>query len=499
MNVDYIIVQAGGKGSRMGYLTYNKPKALVPIENLPILFHLFRKYPEKKYVIVGDYKYEVLEKYLKVFSEVKYQLVNARGKKGTCAGLKEAIAYIPDGYAFMLIWSDLILSDEYKMPQQEKNYIGLSKDFQCRWKYEDKEFAEEPSSDRGVAGLFIFQARKYISDVPEEGEFVRWVKGKEIQFEEIPLYKTKEYGLLEEYRNLEKKRCRPFNRIITKDEFIIKEAIDSQGKELAVREIAWYEKMRNWHFLNIPKIYNTNPLKMERIEGKNIYEYQLSFEEKRKILDRLVNCIKSIHSLEECITDKDSFYEAYIGKTMRRLEKVYDLIPFAHDKTVRINGVNCSNVFFQKEKIKKMIYKYMPEKFCLIHGDCTFSNILLKNGTFPIMIDPRGYFGFTDYYGDPAYDWAKIYYSIVGNYDQFNLKRFTLKIEKEEVFLDIDSNQWEDMEEIFFELIEGEATREQIKIIHTIIWLSLTTYAWEDYDSICGAFYKGLITLQEIL
>lgn len=65
MKVDYVIVQAGGKGTRMEKLTHNKPKALVPIKNLPMLFHLFRKYPEKKYIIIGDYKYDVLERYLK--------------------------------------------------------------------------------------------------------------------------------------------------------------------------------------------------------------------------------------------------------------------------------------------------------------------------------------------------------------------------------------------------------------------------------------------------
>ena len=53
MDVDYIIVQAGGKGTRMGYLTANKPKALVPIQNLPMIFHLFKKYPDKKYFIIG--------------------------------------------------------------------------------------------------------------------------------------------------------------------------------------------------------------------------------------------------------------------------------------------------------------------------------------------------------------------------------------------------------------------------------------------------------------
>lgn len=42
-NISYIIVQAGGKGSRLETLTANKPKALVPINNLPMIFHLFQR------------------------------------------------------------------------------------------------------------------------------------------------------------------------------------------------------------------------------------------------------------------------------------------------------------------------------------------------------------------------------------------------------------------------------------------------------------------------
>lgn len=44
--MNQIIVRIGGKGTRLGYLTINKPKALTPAENLPMLFHLFRKYTQ---------------------------------------------------------------------------------------------------------------------------------------------------------------------------------------------------------------------------------------------------------------------------------------------------------------------------------------------------------------------------------------------------------------------------------------------------------------------
>lgn len=499
MKVEYIIVQAGGKGTRMEYLTRNKPKALVPVGNLPMMFHLFKKYPDKKYLIIGDYKYEVLNNYMREFADVDYEMIDARGKKGTCSGLQEALKKIPNDAAFMLIWCDLILPKEYRMPEEEKDYIGISKDFRCRWKYEDGEFAEEASTEYGVAGHFIFKNKESLAGIPEEGEFVKWLKENNKAFEPLSLYKTKEYGLLSEYNSLAKQKCRPFNRITVYENYIIKEPVDEQGKELAVREAAWYKKVQEQRFPNIPQIYGTEPLKMEKIAGGNIYEYQLSFEGKKRVLLQLIRCIRDIHDLEGCAADQKSYYEAYIGKTFDRLKKVYDLVPFAHDKIVRINERDCPNVFYHREELEGFVNRYIPKEFRLLHGDCTFSNMLLKNGKIPIMIDPRGYFGFTEYYGDPAYDWVKLYYSIVGNYDQFNLKRFSLYINEKDVQLEIESNHWEDMEDTFYELLGNEVTREQMKVLHAITWLSLTTYAWEDYDSICGAFYNGLLILSEVL
>ncbi len=499
MKMDYIIVQAGGKGTRMEHLTKNKPKALVPVNNLPILFYLFRKYPEKQFLVIGDYKFDVLEKYLSEFADVQYKMIDARGKKGTCAGIQDALDMIPENESFMLIWCDLILSNEFEIPFEENDYIGISKDFKCRWKYQDDKFDEEASTEYGVAGHFIFKSKESLKDIPREGEFVRWLKENDKKFIPLSLYKTKEYGMLKEYNSLEVQKCRPFNRITFNEDYIIKEGIDEQGVKLAKREVAWYQKIRQAHFHNIPQIYEFQPLKMERINGKNIYEYELDRKEKEDVLIQLINCIKDVHNLESVRVDNDSYYEAYIGKTFERLQKVYNLVPFAKQEFIRINDIVCPNIFFHRDKVEELVKKYIPKEFKLLHGDCTFSNMLLKDGKTPVMIDPRGYFGYTEFYGDPAYDWAKLYYSIVGNYDQFNLKRFSLDIDDEQVKLEIESNNWEEMEDLFFDLLGDEVTKEQMKILHAIIWLSLTTYAWEDYDSICGAFYKGILLLNEIV
>lgn len=494
--MDYIIVQAGGKGTRLEYLTRNKPKALVPVENIPMLFHLFQKYPDKKFIIIADYKKEVLHEYLECFAQVRYQIVDAQGG-GTCGGIAQALELLPEKEPFMLVWSDLILPETLVLPEAVGEYIGISQTFPCRWSYSEGKFREERSSDHGVAGFFLFTEKSRLQGIPTEGELVRWMQSRDMRFQEISLAGTKEFGLLSEYEKQPGEKCRPFNRVTVSGDKVIKEGIDEQGRQLAVRECAWYEKAREKNSEILPEIYSTKPLIMEKINGKNIYEYHLPYAERKQILEKLVSALENLHQSELVSADTFSIREAYYTKTVKRLETVRNLIPFANCKTIRINGKECRNIFFHKRELEQKLNTIRCDSFCFIHGDCTFSNMLLRENGMPVLIDPRGYFGFTEIYGDPLYDWAKLYYSIVGNYDRFNLKDFRMSISEKEVSLEIASNHWEDMEQDFFELTGAD--REKIRLIHAVIWLSLTTYAWQDYDSVCGAFYNGLFYLEDVL
>lgn len=499
MNIDYIIIQAGGRGSRLGYLTDNKPKALVPINNLPMIFHLFDLFPDKRFIIIGDYKIDVFKKYLDVFSKVKFIMIDASKYKGTCAGIQDAINIIPKNNSFMLIWSDLVLNKNFKLPKDIDNYIGISKTFKCRWKYEKEKFLEEPSLEFGVAGLFIFKDKSFLDNVPLSGEFVRWLQEENKLFKELPIGDTKEFGLLDEYRKLETQICRPFNKVTIKDNNFIKEGIDEQGKKLAIREKAWYKWLENKNYTKMPKIYSYEPFSMELINGKNIFEYNLNLEQKKVILKKIIDALNELHSFEKIDTDYFSIQEAYINKTFDRLSTIRDMIPFAQNKAIKVNDRICKNIYFYKDELEKAVNNMKTKEFKFIHGDCTFSNMMLKDNCEPIFIDPRGYFGYTELFGDARYDWAKLYYSIVGNYDKFNRKKFKLSLLENEVKLEIESNNWEDTSSYFFELLKDEVNEKEIKLLHAIIWLSLTTYAWEDYDSIIGAFYNGIYYLEEVL
>jgi hypothetical protein len=439
-----------------------------------------------------------MREYLECFANVKYQVVEASGS-GTCGGIAQALALLPDAAPFMLIWSDLVLSDAFQLPEGHGNYVGLSQTFPCRWKFNNGQFTEDRTSEHGVAGLFLFENKSCLQQIPHQGEFVRWLKDGNISFTPFDILGIREFGVFSEYEALVKDKCRPFNKITVEGEVVIKEAIDEQGKKLALREVAWYQHATDKGVSNIPKIYDLNsPLRLEKIDGKNIYEYDsLTYEEKRVILQKLTDALSGLHAIERVPPDTFSIRDAYYDKTIDRMRKVRDLIPLADRKSITVNGRECRNVFFYKRDLERKLENLIVPEFTFIHGDCTFSNLMLRNNAEPIFIDPRGYFGRTELYGDPNYDWAKLYYSLVGNYDRFNLKNFRLTISDSAIDLKIVSNHWEDLEKDFFAMSGADPAT--IKLLHAIIWLSLTTYAWQDYDSICGAFYNGLYYLEEVL
>ena len=581
----HIIIQAGGKGTRLEGLTRNKPKCLVPYNNLPIIFHLFRKFKGAKFTIIADYKIEVLQKYLAIFAPtfdngVDYRILRAQ-YDGTIAGLREAIADFGENEPFMIIWCDLILSNEFTLPKMcescvesnvdstdspksntipppiyqshknskskldsqnkprpkfipqgeglefdfssladfqhhcspslaegargwvnPQNFIGISGDFECRWSYENGKFINVPSYKNGVAGLFIFADKQCLANIPQSGALVEWLQTQNINFTPLDLAHSKEIGTLLVYTETNPQSLtRPFNKIEFSDNIAIKTPLDSQGREIAKKEIAWYEFVQNLGFSQIPQIYALNPLTMKKISGKNIYEYEcLLKSQKREILAKIIDSLKSLHNLTPKIPAVPSdCTETYITKTFDRLALVESLIPFARDEFIKIDGRYYKNALFDKSKIASLITAHFPREFALIHGDATFSNMLFDSFNMQVvLIDPRGYFGQTRFFGDADYDFAKLYYSICGDYDQFNRKKFTLLIGEREVELAIKSSMWSDMSEEFFDLLPN-VSKEKIKLLHALIWLSLTAYAWEDYDSICAAFYRGNMLLEGFL
>lgn len=555
---------------RLEGLTKNKPKCLVPYDNLPLIFHLFKKFPKAKFTIIADYKVEVLQKYLDIFArDYDWRILPANGS-GTVSGIGEAVKGFSEDESFMVIWCDLILSSEFSLPcglsqskhnvlnstkqstksakltpppphcqqhsklkisssqhnsksiaacekdinrhdltsskpasaENSQNFVGISGDFECRWSFENGKFAHKASFENGVAGLFIFANKKCLKSIPKDGALVEWLQTQEIEFSPLDLKHSKEIGTLLVYNELNPQNLtRPFNKIEFKNQLAIKAPLDAQGRDIAAKEVAWYRFVNELNFTQIPQIYDYAPLTMKKVAGKNIFEYEcLLKSQKKEILQDIINALEALHALspKREANDTDS-EQTYIIKTFERLDLIAPLVPFSDKEFIKINARYYKNPLFEREKIARLARTHFAREFALIHGDCTFSNMLFDSfNEKVVLIDPRGYFGKTQFFGDTDYDWAKLYYSICGDYDQFNRKKFTLLIKENEAEMMIKTSGWSDMEECFFDMLPS-VSKDKIKLLHALIWLSLTSYAWEDYDSICAAFYRGTMLLEGTL
>lgn len=494
-----IIVQAGGRGSRLRHHTWNKPKCLVSVRGKPLLYHLFDSFPHDDFIIIGDYYYEVLEKYLQTNKpSVDYQLIKTENK-GTIAGINQALSLVKDE-RIILAWSDIIINEQPNVFSKTKPTVITTSDFVCRWSAQpDGSLKEVPSSTNGVSGLFYFDNKSHLKDLPEHGEFVKWFSQNIIDYEIVDCENLEELG---DFSTIESQNDRAgfsrfFNEVKILEDTVEKKAIDPDYSHLIQKEQAWYKSVSDLGFRRIPKIVSSEPFIMERIKGQHAYQMtDLSEREKRAVLADYLDALVSLHDLGTQDTNEEDVKDTYIKKTLDRVNSVSAIIPGFDQKSMTINGRKCKNIFHDDTTIRSIYEKLKPNYFTPIHGDPTFSNSLIDKNLRAWFIDPRGYFSKPGIWGDPQYDFAKVYYSAVGNYDAFNRRKFKLHIDSETVEILMEESHFATAgEEIFSEFFGEELSK--IKILHGLIWLALSGYAKDDIDSVIGSFYLGLYYLEE--
>ncbi len=492
-----IIVQAGGLGTRMKSLTASKPKALIPVFNKPILFHLFDLFKDDEFIVIGDYKFEIMDSYLSTFAKNKrYILLKAKGK-GNAAGIKEALRFVPDNETVLLIWSDLILPENFKInPNVEGCQVGVV-DFPCSWRVENNKLIHEKGDKNGLAGVYIFDKKSRMETLPDEGSFTNWLAIQDFPITALPLIGCKDVGTLSAYQILDniKFRCRPYNHIDVNNDNVIKTGLTDEAKAFINREISWYQEAQKLGFKSVPALLKERPMTLSRINGQNLFLSTLTREGKRAALQKMINSLSKMHALKRKDANAWDLYEEYFTKTINRISSIASALPYSQYNEICINGKSCINVIRNHDVLRHAVLNtLMSTHYTFFHGDCQFTNTLLDKKGNIFFIDPRGYFGQSKNFGDVRYDWAKVYYAVQGNFDQFNIKNFNLEFIDNQISFSIASGGWEFLTEFLFdEIPNGEGCKKEIKLIHSIIWMSLASHAWEDFDSMCIAYYNGIL------
>lgn len=499
MNKTHIIVQAGGRGSRLRHHTWNKPKCLVSVRGKPLLYHLFDKFPEAHFHIIGDYAYNQLEKYLEVNPPcVSFDLIQAK-EKGTCSGITDALKNIPADSELIITWSDLIINDFPSISKSTVPVVITTHSIVCRWTVDENNVMIEHPGIKGIPGIFYASRADQFPEPPSGGEFVKWFSKNVKTFETVDCEALEELGDFStiETQNDRSGFSRFFNEVIIQEDTVKKTAIDHNYFHLIEKEQWWYKSVKDLGFRRIPQIFSTDPYIMQRIRGYHAYQMKdLTDREKRSVLSDYLDSLTNLHDLGTQASVDEDVKETYIKKTIDRVRSVSKIIPNFEQKSFTINGMKCKNIFSDLDIFDQLLDELNPRFFTPIHGDPTFSNTIIDKNLKVWYIDPRGYFSKPGIWGDPMYDFAKVYYSAIGNYDLFNRRKFKLHVDDEtaEILME-ESAFFNTGKEIFKDYFPKDIAK--IEILHGLIWLSLSGYAKDDIDSVIGSFYLGLYYLEQ--
>ena len=203
---------------------------------------------------------------------------------------------------------------------------------------------------------------------------------------------------------------RSFNKIVVSENSVIKYSEHSKLNG----ESKYYKEIQETPMSNMfPKLisYGDGYLEIEKIEGTTFSELFINNILTESHIDLLLESIGKLHS-NKFGDVKNNSYIDYQSKVDSRY-KQYDYSKF-----------NNADVVYSKIRNGLDLYLKDGIELATYHGDCVFTNIIFTPMSDIKFIDVKySEFGV---YGDPYYDYAKIYQSLCG-YDEILSDKYVVE------------------------------------------------------------------------
>jgi GTP:adenosylcobinamide-phosphate guanylyltransferase len=419
-------ILAAGKGTRNNDVD-GLHKALLPLENKPIISHIIEKLDKKiEIVIAVGYKSEQIKTYLDtVYNERKITYVEVDNYDEVGSGPGYSLLCCKDELQVPFIYTacDTIVKEDVAFNYISENWIGVSEvDLEESMQYclvrgekylETLFYGTGNRAFVGIAGIYDYKDfwnRLEKKDVvKDEYQVDSGLSGLDrMRIIDFTWYDT---GNNKSYNDTKKVFCNDVvanksdEAIFIHKEKVIKYFNDSNKSKQRVERTKYLNGM-------CPEVsvVNDNMYSYDYIQGEllsNITDEKLL----RKFLD---DCEKNLWQetfingnryLDDCV-------EMYETKTK---ERVKTLIDSELDKVKIINGVEVEPIKDMLDKVDWMnFYQHaIPSYF---HGDLQPENIIYdeRNDKF-VLIDWRQKFGNSIEIGDVYYDLGKLYHAIMIN------------------------------------------------------------------------------------
>ena len=167
--------------------------------------------------------------------------------------------------------------------------------------------------------------------MPQKGDFIEYLSKSKIKFNTIDLENTKKVTTLKDLEEDNEEDVsdypgRAFNMIKVSDNILVKLPQDDLGKLLAAQETKWYQKVADLNFMNIPPIYEYNPIRMKKSMVMMLYKASLEMM-KKEVLDDLIDVLNDLHSKGSKSVNMYSMKDVYYNSTFSSLDAIKNIVP----------------------------------------------------------------------------------------------------------------------------------------------------------------------------
>lgn len=488
------------------------PMALYPINGRTILQHIVNNYSDyDKIIITGYEEFDTLQKHLSINKYKNIILYKLKVLKDLGNTIKETLEYlkITDEDKVIINFADTLIDNE-NIPTNSIVCISGG-EISKKWTYfTQKDGIITSIFDRKETNFNLLNSKLFVGVISISYP-VNFLKDLNIQdsnsnttlFEALQIYSNShpfefveaqhwlDLGHPDDYFNSQISiKAREFNHMsFDKNRGILRKTSDDKTKFKG--EIEWYLKLPNKLKYVSPRIfdscveYNNLYIEMEFYSYPTLLEQYLYGNIGKEGWKKIFNKIKFVlndFAKYEIVDDKiqKSLYEIYYIKTVERLNMLKNNRNFVSmfDSPIIINGKKYLSLNEIMIILKTVIKEELldVQKFCIVHGDMCFANILIDEKlNFIKVIDPRGKFGEFDIYGDQRYEIAKLFHSVDGKYDYIIKNLFEVEKQNNEInyriYDNFDFSLFELMKEEFSDIISNQ--QKKIEIIESLLFLSM--------------------------
>ncbi len=521
----HVVIPAAGLGTRMLPTSARIPKAMIPLQEKPVISWILDELLEQGFseftIIVGHLKHLLIDYVTRYYANregVKIEFVEQTQLDGVASavGLAEPFVKTKD---MLVILGDTVFHHDLDLPKDRSLIMyGLVNDT-WRWclvEVDDQGkvlgYVDKPDTpvdtNKALVGIY------YMHDAKGFFDSVRDIKARNVRIKneyqlssafEVysstrPMYGVEvahwyDCGSKDTFQQTKKSMMvqpRSFNTLEVENNTITKR---SKSKRKFIDEITWFVSLPKKLRPFVPTVidYNLDPddafITLEYVPSPTLSELflyeNLHIDMWRKVFRNILRTMKKeflpLKGYESPNWQAD-FRTHYLDKTFERIEAAKDCTEFCEMFAYSSVVVNGEALIPFKDLFKKVADRLWPKIACeedisLVHGDLCFSNILydVDSDAFKV-IDPRGSFGKMKLHGDHKYDLAKLMHSVVGHYDFITHDLFAITQDENKFDLTIHAApEQKAIGEAFKQILKEEmkVDLDVIELIESILFFSM--------------------------